>query len=42
MSVIIDAELDREDHSLIFTIAIGKELKPLDSRTDTRTKFNWW
>jgi hypothetical protein len=27
--VVIDAELGRKDHSLIFTIAIGKELNHL-------------
>jgi hypothetical protein len=28
--VVIDAGLDREDHSLILTTAFGRGLKPLD------------
>jgi hypothetical protein len=40
--VMIDAEFDRENHSLIHAIAIGRGLKPLDARTDLQTGLNWW
>jgi YbbR domain-containing protein len=32
--VVIDAELNREDYGSIPATAIGRELKPLDVRTD--------
>jgi hypothetical protein len=40
--VVIDAELGKEDHDLIPVTAIGRGLKPLDARTDPRTRLNWW
>jgi hypothetical protein len=40
--VVIDAELDREDHGSIFATAIGRRLKPLDIKIDPRTRLNWW
>jgi hypothetical protein len=39
-SVVIDAELCREDHGLIPTTAIGRGLESLAARTDPRTRFN--
>jgi hypothetical protein len=41
-SVEIDAELGRENHGLIPTIAIKRRMKPLDARTDPQTRLNWW
>jgi hypothetical protein len=41
-SVVIVAELGREDHNLIPATTIERELKPLDVRTDPQTKLNWW
>jgi nucleoside phosphorylase len=40
-SVVISVELGREDHDSIPVTVIGRGLKPLDVRTDPRTKFNW-
>ncbi|MCI23947.1 hypothetical protein A2U01_0045130, partial [Trifolium medium] len=40
-SVVIGAELGREDHGSIPATAIGRRLKPLDARTDPRTRLNW-
>jgi hypothetical protein len=34
---VIDIKLDRKDHSSIPVTAIGKELKPLDVRTDPKS-----
>ncbi|PNX76826.1 ethylene-responsive transcription factor abr1-like protein [Trifolium pratense] len=43
--VVIDAELDREGHSSIPATVIGRVLKPLDAKTDPRTRLecssNW-
>jgi hypothetical protein len=41
-SVVIDVELGRQDDGLIPATAIERGLKPLDIRTVTRTRFNWW
>ncbi|MCI21744.1 hypothetical protein A2U01_0042914, partial [Trifolium medium] len=38
-SVVIDAELGREDHGSIPATAIGRGQKPLDVRTDLRTRL---
>ncbi|MCH80421.1 ankyrin repeat protein, partial [Trifolium medium] len=38
--LVIDAELDMEDHSLIPTTVTGRGLKPLASTTDPRTRLN--
>jgi hypothetical protein len=27
---------------LVIKKAIGRGLKPLDAKTDPRTRFNWW
>jgi hypothetical protein len=35
----INVELGRKDHVLIPTIAIERELKPLDTRTDLQTRL---
>ncbi|MCI59830.1 hypothetical protein A2U01_0081085 [Trifolium medium] len=41
--VVIDAELDRDNNGSIFpATAIRRRLKPLDARTDLRTRLNWW
>jgi hypothetical protein len=41
--VVIDAELDREDHSLIPQLRWGEGWNQLDVRTDLQTRFNqWW
>jgi hypothetical protein len=40
--MVIGAELGREDHGSIPATTIGKRLKPLDGRTDLRTRFNGW
>jgi hypothetical protein len=39
-SVVIDAELGREDYGLIPATAIGRGLELLNARTDPRTRFN--
>ncbi|KAK2367615.1 hypothetical protein QL285_080880 [Trifolium repens] len=39
-SVVIDAELGMEDHSSIPATAIRKRLKPLDVRTELRTRLD--
>jgi hypothetical protein len=39
VSVVIDAELGRDDHGLIATV-IGRRMKPLDARTDPRIRLN--
>jgi hypothetical protein len=41
-NIILVLLFGREGHSSIPTIAIGRGLKPLDARTDPRTRFNWW
>jgi hypothetical protein len=42
-SVIIDAELGREDHIIwLLSTAIERGLKPLDARTEPQTRLNWW
>ncbi|MCI66908.1 hypothetical protein A2U01_0088166, partial [Trifolium medium] len=41
-SVVIVAELGRENHGSIPATAIGRGLEPLDARTDPRTILNWW
>jgi hypothetical protein len=38
--VVTDAKLDRENHSLIPTTTIRRELKPIDVKTDPQIKFN--
>jgi hypothetical protein len=40
--MMIGAEFGRKNHGLIFTITIGRKQKPLDDRTDSRTKLNYW
>jgi hypothetical protein len=40
--MVIDAELGRRDHGSIPAAAIGRGLEPLDVRTDTQTRLNWW
>jgi hypothetical protein len=40
--MVIDAEFDRENHDSIPIAAIGRELEPLNFRTDPRTTLNWW
>jgi hypothetical protein len=40
-SVVIDAELDREDHGSILITTIKRRLKPLDVRTDPQTRLNY-
>jgi hypothetical protein len=37
--VVFDAKLGREDHGSTPTTVIGRELKPLDARTNSRTKL---
>jgi hypothetical protein len=39
---VINAELNRKDHSLILTTAIGRGLETLDARADHQTRLNWW
>jgi hypothetical protein len=39
--VVIDAELDREDHVSIPATAIGRGLKSLYVKTDLRIRLNW-
>jgi hypothetical protein len=41
-SVAIGAELDRKDRSLISRNCDRRGLKPLDAKTDPRTRFNGW
>ncbi|MCI26252.1 hypothetical protein A2U01_0047447, partial [Trifolium medium] len=38
--VVIGARLGRDDHVQSLAIAIGRELKPLDARTDHRTRLD--
>jgi hypothetical protein len=40
--VVIDTELDKEDHSSIPATVIGRGLEPLDGKTNLRTRLNWW
>jgi hypothetical protein len=40
--MVIDAEFDMEDHSLIPATAIEMEFEPLNTRIDPRIRLNWW
>jgi hypothetical protein len=39
---VIGAELGKEDYSSITATAIGRGLEPLDVKTDSRIRLNWW
>jgi hypothetical protein len=39
---VIDAEFGMEDYSSIPHNCIERGFEPLDVRTDSETKLNWW
>ncbi|MCI51687.1 hypothetical protein A2U01_0072931, partial [Trifolium medium] len=41
-SVVIDTELDREDHHSIPRNCDREGLKPLDARINPPIRLNWW
>jgi hypothetical protein len=38
--MVIEAKFSRDDHGSIAATAIRRRMKPLDVKTDPRTKFN--